>query len=112
MFHVVGEQHAGIGVKVPFMRKPLASTGKGHQAICNTCTNINTLIPDDVFRKLEQGIIAPQISAMYAAVSDPPEPYTDGFAGDFIARHAEAGDKTIAFVRKCLAAYRRESGAH
>ena len=108
-FHVMGEQHAGIGFKIPFMRKPLASTGKVHQAICNTCTNINTVIPDDAFRKLEQGIIPTQISAMYAVVCDPPEPYTDGFAENFLGRHPEAGDKTIAFVRKCLVAYRRES---
>ena len=107
--HVVGEQHAGIGIKIPFMRKPLASTGKAYQAICSTCTNINTILPSDVFHKLEQRIISPQICAMYAAVCDPPQPYTEGFVDQFIGRHPEAGERTLAFLRKCLEAYRREA---
>lgn len=64
---------------------------------------------NDVFGKLEQGIIAPQISVMYSTVCDPPEPYTEGFAEDFVTQHTEAGEKTIAFARKCFAAYRREA---
>jgi hypothetical protein len=108
-FHVVGEQHAGIAIKIPFMKKPLASTGKGHQAICNTCTTINTVLPIDVVRKLEAGIIAPQLCGMYATFCDAPEPYTEGFAAQFVERRPEVAKNILLFVKKCLEAYRREA---
>lgn len=111
LFHVVGEQHAGIGIKIPFMRRPLVSMGKGYEAICNTCTNINTILPKDVVEKLENRVISAQICAMYATVCNPPEPYTDGFLEGFLARHADSGEKTLMFVRSCLEAYRREDAA-
>ena len=108
MFHVVGEQHAGIGIKIPFMRRPLVSTGKGYQAICNTCANINTVLPTNVVEKLEGRVIPAQICAMYPTVCSPPEPYTQGFNEEFLARHADVSEKTLKFIRKCLEAYRRE----
>lgn len=111
MFHVIGEQHAGIGIKVPFIRKPVASTGKGYHAICNTCTTINTQPPKGVVRKLEKGIIAREICSTYGLVCESPEPYTEGFTEDFIAFNPDADEAAVAFVRQCLQHYRREFGA-
>jgi hypothetical protein len=109
VFHVVGEQHAGIGIKLPFASKPLVSVGKGFHAICNTCTMINTQIPRQVVEKLERGVIPLEISNMYATVCNPPEPYTDGFLDVFLALFSDSGERTLAFARKCLEFYHRES---
>jgi len=111
MFHVVGEQHAGIGIKIPFMRTPLVSTGKSYGAICNVCTTINTSLPKDVVEKLERRVIAPQICAMYATVCSPPEPYTEGHLDGFLKRNADEGEKTLKLVRSWLEAYQREDAA-
>ena len=46
-FHVVGEQHAGLGIKIPFARKPIASTGKQYFLICNNCTLIAKKLPKE-----------------------------------------------------------------
>jgi len=111
MFHVVGEQHAGIGIKILFMRRPLASMGKGYHAICNTCTTINTHLPKDVVEKLERHVIPAQICAMYVTVCNPPEPYTEGFLDEFLGRHTDAGEKTLKLLRSWLETYQREGAA-
>ena len=114
-FHVVGEQHAGIGLKIPFMRKPLVSTHKQCLAICNKCTNISTELPRDVISKLESGLIPAQFFRMYALVCGDLLPYKDGFIDKYIEMLRESmgissvvRKKEIALVQSFLESYRPE----
>ena len=106
--HVVGTQQTGVGIKLPFARRNLISTGRGYQAICNSCTNISSVLPKEVVQQLENGIISAQICAMYAGVSDPPEPYTQGFLERFLASNQGASEKLLAYLKTILGHYRRE----
>jgi hypothetical protein len=93
-FHLVGEQHAGIWIKVPFARKPIASSGKGYQLICNTCTTIATQLPRSAVAKLEAKVIPHEICDAYRRLEICPEPYTDGYVRPFMSSLENANEDT------------------
>lgn len=67
-FHLVGEQATGLCVKIPFMKTPLASTGKGFHIICMTCTTINGRIERGDVIKLQSNIIPKGVFRAYPAI--------------------------------------------
>ena len=83
-WHVFGEQPAGVGVQLLFMRKPLTSTHQGYHLICNNCTMIARQLSKQAIRKLENRIVPAELSdsidAFLAIAPDAPKAYTREFA--------------------------------
>jgi hypothetical protein len=82
--HVVGVQPTGIGIKIPFVRKPLAMTGKTYYLICNACTNIAGELSKEAVAKLQKLVIPAEITDVLdfywsQVFPDAPRPYTEGF---------------------------------
>lgn len=59
-WHVVAVQKGGLVFKIPFARKPLASSHKAVMFVCNTCLDTST-DEDGLVEKLEAGIVAAEI---------------------------------------------------
>jgi hypothetical protein len=105
--HVVVEQPTGLAIKIPFVSKPLASTGKEYGLVCNGCTVTAGISGKRLLQQLEQRIVPIEIcralDRFFEAMPGVPAAYGDGFAG-FIAPHFE-GDAV--FMATCLSVYRR-----
>jgi hypothetical protein len=108
--HVVGEQHAGIGIKIPFFSKPLVSTGKGYHALCNTCTWINSKLTQDMVYKLKGGILPIEITNLYHDLKmlDAPAPYSEEFIQAFLASLSKERDSVKKYIESILRHYKFE----
>jgi hypothetical protein len=108
MFHVVVEQPTGLAIKIPFVSKPLASTGKEFGLVCNTCTTTAGISGKTLFQNLELRIIPTEIcralDRFFESMPEAPPAYGEGFAA-FLLPHLE-GDP--AFLATCLSVYRRQ----
>ncbi len=68
-FHVIGMRPYGVGIKIPFMKNPLATTHKAYFLVCAGCDTINArLEPSDV-EKLRAQIIPKSIHERYPMVA-------------------------------------------
>lgn len=108
-FHVVIEQPTGVGLKLPFARKPLATTGKDFGLICNDCTCTTGITGRRLVDMLERRIVPRQIceaiDRYYESVADAPKAYTAGFAA-FVADQFD-GDSDL--IASFLSVYSRET---
>jgi hypothetical protein len=106
--HVVVEQPTGLAIKIPFVCKPLASTGKDFGLVCNDCTVTAGINGKALLSTLEQRIVPTEIcrtlDRFFENVPNAPLAYGDGFAG-FLLPHFE-GDTT--FIATFLSIYRRQ----
>src|SRR4051812_44201925 len=50
--HVAAEQHGGLGIKIPFTGRAVASTGRAYHALCNNCTMVNTQLTTEMVGNL------------------------------------------------------------
>lgn len=108
VFHVAAQQHAGLGIKVPFTNEPLASTGKGYHALCNECSTINSQLTEEMVLKLESGVLPAQICNLFMKVCKPdvPAPYSPAFVAQWVEGiPVERADlrKYIGSVLRCYA---------
>jgi hypothetical protein len=112
-FHVAAEQHAGLYVKLPFTSDPLASTGKSYMALCNTCTTINTHLPEPLAKRMRMRVLPTQVCNLYTQVcgQGEPRPYSE----EFIKGWVEGIPEDRSDLRKCvslvLRAYALETDA-
>lgn len=68
-FHVIGMRPYGVGIKIPFMRNPLATSHKAYFLVCTRCDTINArLEPSDV-DKLRACSIPKSIHQRYPKVA-------------------------------------------
>ncbi|MBN2577631.1 MAG: hypothetical protein JXB10_01390 [Pirellulales bacterium] len=114
--HVVGEQPTGIGIQIPFTKKPLASTGRGYHLICNECTTISTQLKKETITMLESRIIPVElcdpIDAYFRADPNCPIPYTKEFPNYFVNQCPPGIDNTyLVFITTILSVYRRNDMA-
>lgn len=86
VFHVAAQQHAGLGIKVPFTGETLASTGKGYHALCNDCSTINSQLTEEMVLTLESGVLPAQICNLFMKVCKPDvqAPYSPAFITQWI----------------------------
>lgn len=107
--HVVIEQPTGLGFKLPFARKPLATTGKDFGLICNACTCTTGITGRRLVDMLERRVVPRQIceaiDRYFETVPDAPKAYTSGFAA-FVAQQFE-GDTDL--LASFLSVYSREA---
>lgn len=107
--HVVVEQPTGLAIKIPFMRKPLASTGKDYGLICNDCTATAGISGKPFADKLMNRVVPAEICrAIDTFCADQPgaaKAYTEAFAKFFLPLI----DGDASYVATCLAVYRREA---
>ena len=59
--HVAIEQPTGVGIKLPFTRKPLASTGRDFGIVCNNCTCTTGISGREIIESLERRVVPRQI---------------------------------------------------
>jgi hypothetical protein len=111
-FHFVGEQHAGLGIRIPFARKPLVSTGKAFYFVCNTCMTLVGQLSNDAVAKLQNRILPEEIGnacdAFYSIAPDAPPPYAKGFAEHFLLACGAPDQETRDYLLVLLSRYRRE----
>ncbi|MEW4530452.1 hypothetical protein [Maioricimonas sp. JC845] len=107
--HVVVEQPTGLGIKLPFARKPLATTGKVFGLVCNDCTCTTGITGHRFVDMLEHRVVPRQIfeaiDRYIEMCPDAPRAYTEAFAA-FMAQHCgnESG-----LIASFLAVYSREA---
>jgi len=83
MEHVAWEQPIGRGIKLPFAKKPLATTGKDKGIMCNWCTTFASL-PAGIIEKLEMGIVPREITEAI-------EKWSKGYWLNFVEDKREEG---------------------
>jgi hypothetical protein len=108
VFHVAAEQHAGLGIKLPFTSKPLVSTGRGYHALCNDCTMINSQLTEEMVQKLRRKVLPSQICNLFLQISKPdlPAPYSAAFIEQWVqGTTADRPDlrKYVGSILKCYA---------
>ncbi len=110
--HVVGEQPTGPGIKVPFMRKPLATLSKSYTLICNNCTQIAGAVPKDVVAKLENRIMPTELceplDAFFGTIPDAPPTYTKEFPRFYLSINPDEDEETKSYFLWILSLYKRE----
>src|SRR6266542_647060 len=67
-FHVVYEQPYGTGIKIPFTRRPLWSTGMAYQVVCGPCTMVNGRLEAADVNKLATNMLPKSIWTAYPAI--------------------------------------------
>lgn len=106
--HVVIEQPHGLAIKLPFARKPIASTGRDYALICNSCTCTSGIHGRAFVEKLERRIVPTEIclavDKFCELVPGAPGAYSQGFARFMASLFGEPTD----FLVTCLSVYRRE----
>jgi hypothetical protein len=75
-FHALYEQPYGYSIKIAFVKKPLWSSNKGYQVVCETCTVVNGQLQAGDVAKLAMNILP---RAIYAAYPDIHQFYTPGY---------------------------------
>jgi len=68
-FHVIGMRPYGLGVKIPFMKNPLATTHKAYFAVCARCDMINARLETADVEKLRNCIMPKTIHERYPRVA-------------------------------------------
>jgi hypothetical protein len=107
-FHVVGSEHAGLGIRFPFIGT-VASTHKRYGLICNLCTTTSGVIAYNLLRYLEMRIVPNYVCEpldRFLAVRPDAVP---GYSRNFTAFMC-AVDPEFAHEATWIAAYRREDG--
>ena len=107
--HIVIEQPTGLAIKLPFSRKPLATTGKDFGLICNDCTCTTGITGRRLVELLERRVVPRQIceaiDRYFETVPDAPKAYTSGFAA-FVAQQFQGNSDLLASY---LSVYSRET---
>lgn len=118
-YHIVGEQPTGVGFKLPFTRKPLATTGgKGYHLICNECTMIARQLDNEEMEKVQGRIIPNSIlktlDSFFRMVENIPKAYTSEFpkfwAGFQSSKSDDLTPEDLNHIVTILSVYRREDG--
>lgn len=97
-FHVVVEQPTGLGIKLPFARKPLATTGRDYGLVCNSCTTTTGITGRRFLEMLERRIVPREIcnaiDRFLEAIPNAPKAYTGGFTA-FMLQQFQQGDPDL-----------------
>jgi hypothetical protein len=98
-FHVVVEQPTGLGIKLPFARKPLATTGKDYGLVCNSCTSTTGITGRHLIEMLERRVVPRDICAaidrFLEGIPNVPNAYAEGFTA-FMAQQFEGESDLVA----------------
>jgi len=98
-FHVLVEQPVGLFIRLPFARKPLASTGKDYGLICNSCTCTTGVTGRHLVELLERRIVPRGICAaidrFLEGIPNAPRAYGPGFTA-YATQHFEGDPDLIA----------------
>lgn len=107
--HVAVEQPTGLGIKLPFARKPLATTSKSYGLVCNSCTCTTGLTGRRLIDLLERRIapieVCRAIDRFCEGISGAVPAYGDGFNRFVIGLFD--GDHDL--IATCTSVYQRES---
>ncbi len=86
---------------MPFIKKPLASTGKDYGLICNICTCVSGVSGKRTFELLQSRIAPPEVCLAvdkFCAVSPDAVPaFSEGFAS-YISKYFEDPDQVVTFT--------------
>ncbi len=107
-FHVLGSEHAGLGINIPFMGT-VASTHKRYGLLCNNCTVMSGIYGYDLLRQLESRVLPPAVCApldrFLSVRSDAPLGYSQGFVGFMCRVNPDWANEAT-----WLSAYQRSDG--
>jgi 6,7-dimethyl-8-ribityllumazine synthase len=69
-FHVLCEQPSGLALIIPFTRRAIASTHKGYQVVCASCTVVNGRLERADVDKLASNTIPKSLWTDYPVLHD------------------------------------------
>jgi len=106
--HVVIEQPTGLGIKIPFARKPLATMGKDYGLVCNGCTSTTGIsgrrFVDMLERRIVPREICDAIDRYFETIDNAPSAYSEGFTAFMLQQF----DGNREFMASCLSVYSPE----
>ena len=107
-FHLLGSEHAGLGIQIPFMGT-VASTHKRYGLLCNNCTITSGIYSYDLLKHMESRVLPASVcdvlDRFLSAVPNAPLGYSKRFTAFICEVNPD-------FLNNAtwLAAYRRHDG--
>ena len=107
-FHLLGSEHAGLGLQIPFMGT-IASTHKRYQLICNNCTVTSGVCGYNLLKELESRVlpasICTRLDRFLSICGKAPPGYSNGFLAFMCQLDPEYANEAA-----WISAYRRYDG--
>jgi len=105
--HVAMQQPTGVGIKLPFARKPLATLSKEYGLICNACTCTTGISGRRIIDLLESRIAPPEVCQALDNFCHGMPGAVPAFSEGFAAFVSELFGESCSLVAACTSVYTR-----
>jgi hypothetical protein len=105
--HISVQQPTGLGFKLPFMRKPLASLSKDYGLVCNVCATTTGISGKRIIDLLQYRIAPPEVCDAIDRFCHGMKGAVPAFSEGFTAFVAELFDDDKNLVAACTSVYSR-----
>lgn len=105
--HVLVEQPTGLGIKIPFARKPIATTNRDYGLVCNNCTQTTGISGKKVVESLERRLVPSEICDVIDRFLVDLPGYVPAYSIGFIPFVLDIFGEDDGFIAASLAVYSR-----
>lgn len=105
--HVTVQQPTGLGFKLPFARKPLATLSRDYGLVCNLCTTTTGISGKQIIDLLQSRIAPPQVCDALDKFCHGMQGTVPAFTEGFTAFVTDMFEDDKSLVAACTAVYTR-----